>query len=975
MATVLKIKRSSGTTAPSALAQGELALTYGAGTQANNGDRLFIGTGAETGGEAAAIDVIGGQYFTAMLDHAAGTLTASSALLVDANSKIDNFNVDDININGSTISSTDTNGDVTITPHGSGDIVLDGVKWPQADGSANQLLQTDGNGQAAWATSANTITLAADSGSNDTYTTGATLTFAGGTGLASTVSNDNISYAIDATVATLTGSQTLTNKTLTSPVLNTATAGTSLTMLEDATIIFEGATDDTAETTLTVVDPTTDRIVSLPNATDTLVGKATTDTLTNKTITSAVLNAAISGTSIKDEDNMSSDSASHLVTQQSVKAYVDAQVTAQDLDFQGDSGGALSIDLDSETLDIAGGTGVDTVGSSNTVTVSIDSTVATLTGSQTLTNKTLTAPVVNTATVGTSITPAAADGATLGTAALEWGDLFLADGGTVTFGNDQEIVLAHAADNGLTLKHASTSDDKYPTFTLQTGDDDIAVSDKLGVINFQAPSEGAGTDAILVAAGIEAVSEGNFAADNNATKLVFKTAASEAAASKMTISSAGVVNVSATTASSSATTGAVTVGGGLGVAADVNVGDDLTLRSDSAVLGFGADLDTTLTHTDGSGLTMNSTNKIMFNDASQFIHGSSNAILSLGATDEIDLTATTIDINGAVAMDGALTGVASVAVDNLLLNGNSITTTDTNGDMVISPHGSGVVNVDTSRITNVTDPTGAQDAATKSYVDAVKTGLDVKDSVVMATTASLGYTYNNGSSGVGATFTAAGNGAVTIDGIATDTVNERILVKDEADSEENGIYYVSTASAVGATLVLTRATDSDTATEFNGGAFTFVEQGTVNADSGWVMTQDTAITFGSTGVTWAQFSGAGQVTAGAGMTKSANTLNVIGTASRIVVAADAVNIATDYVGQNTLTTLGTITTGTWAATDVGVAHGGTGLSAVAKGSILVANSANTLTALDGGGSDDGILAYTASADTIAWATSIDGGTF
>ena len=97
-----------------------------------------------------------------------------------------------------------------------------------------------------------------------------------------------------------------------------------------------------------------------------------------------------------DEDNMSSDSATLLPTQQSVKAYVDSQVTAQDLDFQGDTGGALSIDLDSESLTIAGGTGLDTVGSGNTVTVNIDSTVATLTGTQTLTNKTLTSPDINT---------------------------------------------------------------------------------------------------------------------------------------------------------------------------------------------------------------------------------------------------------------------------------------------------------------------------------------------------------------------------------------------------------------------------------------------------------------------------------------------------------------------------------------------------------------------------------------------------
>ena len=122
---------------------------------------------------------------------------------------------------------------------------------------------------------------------------------------------------------------------------------------------------------------------------------AGSQTLTNKTLTSAVLNGTISGTSIKDEDDMTSNSASHLATQQSIKAYVDAQITAEDLDFQADSGGALNIDLDSETLTFTGGTGIDTSGSGNAVTFAIDSTVATLSGSQTLTNKTLTTPIAN----------------------------------------------------------------------------------------------------------------------------------------------------------------------------------------------------------------------------------------------------------------------------------------------------------------------------------------------------------------------------------------------------------------------------------------------------------------------------------------------------------------------------------------------------------------------------------------------------
>jgi hypothetical protein len=195
-------------------------------------------------------------------------------------------------------------------------------------------------------------------------------------------------------IADTTGVVTLASSVLTTADINGGTIDGSTIATSDITV-GASKTLDVSAGTLTLADNqiSGDKVEG---------GTIAATTITDLTFGS-LNDGTITATAFVDEDNMASDSATLIPTQQSVKAYVDSQVTAQDLDFQGDTGGALSIDLDSEALTIAGGTGLDTVGSGNTVTVNIDSTVATLTGSQTLTNKTLTSPVINTGVSGTAV--------------------------------------------------------------------------------------------------------------------------------------------------------------------------------------------------------------------------------------------------------------------------------------------------------------------------------------------------------------------------------------------------------------------------------------------------------------------------------------------------------------------------------------------------------------------------------------------
>lgn len=262
MASIIRIKRSETSGNPGTLGAGELAYSALTDNGSNGGDRLYVGIGTETSGNAANHYVIGGKFFTDRLDHTAGTLTASSAIVVDSNSKIDILNVDNLTLDGNTLSSTSANGDIILAPNGTGTVSINSqYSLPTADGTNGQFLKTDGSGNLTFAAvPSGSFDLAGDSGT-DTFNTGETLTFTGGTAIDTTITDNTVTIAFNGNSVALTGT----------PTAPTATSG------DNSTQIATTAYVDVAVGSMTAGLDVKDSVRAATTANITLSGTQTID--------------------------------------------------------------------------------------------------------------------------------------------------------------------------------------------------------------------------------------------------------------------------------------------------------------------------------------------------------------------------------------------------------------------------------------------------------------------------------------------------------------------------------------------------------------------------------------------------------------------------------------------------------------------------------------------------------------------------
>jgi len=892
MASIIKIKRSSNPGAPTKLGQGEMAYSYAAGNYSVQGDRLFIGTGSETAGDAALHSPIGGLYYTRLIDASSpGTLTtnANSVPVLNSSGKIDKWYAGNTYIYNNNITTTNTNENLVLDPNGTGMVQIAGT-WtlPRSAGTNNYVLMTNGVETASWHEpkayiGTTSINVFGDSGSVTAF---AGLTTLSGTNAYNKLELGSGTYLSDlnsGAVKIQTGVGGSIGHTWSFNANGSTTFNNAYTL---------PASDGTANYILK-----TDGSGAVSFAEPKIYIGTTAIDLFNTSGSTASLAVDISG---KATTAGTADRVAHTLQ------------SGTDLSFSSGStydGNANIIANVTSTLD-------SVVGRGNTTTSGITVGRLTIDSAYTL-------PIVD--GVGGYILKTYGNGVVYwssATAAQVQSDYTQTDTGAIDY-----------IKNKPTLATVATSG---------SYNDLINKPDTAAYLNINSDSNNANVSLI-----------------NDTLDFVGRGAISTA------ISRVGTT-VSVTTSVANASTS-----GTIGVATYDS--DNFSITNAKVSIKAG---------------------------------GITNASL---ANANVVIGATTVNLGSTVT---AFAGLTSFQVGNIkIYSDNQIINTQTDGNINLRTTGVGVVDVGNTRITSLAAPQGPNDAVNRSYVDAVTNGFHVHNPAVVATHANLAtisggtVTYNNRISGVGATLTLSS--AITIiDGLTfgVDFVtDDRILVKNQANEIQNGIYTINAAGTI-----LTRATDFNSTGLVNGGDFIFIIKGNDYGSTGWVQTTD-AVVLGTDPVVFSQFAGVGtykagiglyldgtvfnanvnsttggieivsnqfqlkSTLAGNGLTYTTGVLNIGGTANRITVSADAIDIASNYVGQSTITTLGNITTGTWSGTTIGTYAGGTGFTSYSAYDLLVGKSDGTLDKLSKGTA--GQLLQVNSAGTALVYADLDGGSY
>jgi hypothetical protein len=872
MASLLKIKRSEVSGNPSVLGAGELAYSALPDNGSNGGDRLYIGMGTEIQGNAANHIVIGGKFFTDMLDHNKGTLTANSAIVVDANSKIDIINVDNITVDGNAISSTDTNGNISLDPNGSGYVQVIGT---------NGLVIPVGSTSQQGPSVAGAIRFNSETFQFEGYS---------GTNWSS-----------------LGGVRSADGETFISAELNPGDGDDTLRFFTNGTLKASINTDsfDISNSITTVnIDATT----------------ASTSTSTGALVVDGgvgISGALYVGSSISAQSATFDSINSTPIGNVTPSTGVFTQLNSDNIQLDGNTISSTNVDGDINIT--PNGAGKTVVSNLFIGADSLTEFIQDVTGGQLIAGEGI--DIAYSDPSGeTTISAEIASDVNRGIASFDNVDFTVTNGDvTLNVERIQDIVGAQlVGGESVTL----TYDD--------AGNGDLTVDANI---------------ATTTSRGVASFATADFNVANGAVEL------------KDTVIKSVTTDDGALTPSSHG----LSILGGEGI--DVtHSGTTITVASELA------------TTTNAGAASFNSSDFVVTSgEVSIKSGGVTNTQLE---NSSVTIGSTTISLGG---ISTSLTGVTELTVDNLNFNGNTISTQVTNGSINLSPDGSGTVDVSGSRITSLAIPTQPTDAANKEYVDEVAQGLHAIPAAEAATNADINATFDAGTN----TLTANANGALVLDGY-TALVGDNILVKDQTNAWENGSYDVVQTGDGTSPFVLTREPFLNETAEMPG-AFEFVTFGTLYANTGWVATvPDNFVinaTDGSGDITWVQFSGAGTFLAGNGLELDGTTFNVllsntgglefnggneislkssvagdglvisngvvdvVGTANRITVGADAIDIASTYVGQASIVTLGAVTTGTWQADVINPTYGGTGVnngsSTITIGGNLEFNGAHT----------------------------------